>query len=83
MSAHFMGDSEMPSPAEVMQPADTASWSGGMRNIARVTRLALRHPGAVATAALATALAAAMQLAIPVLLGRAVDQTQWPDRRGE
>lgn len=66
----------MPSPAEVMQPADTASWSGGMRNIARVTRLALRHPGAVATAALATALAAAMQLAIPVLLGRAVDQTQ-------
>ncbi|MFW5654036.1 MAG: ABC transporter ATP-binding protein [Roseicyclus sp.] len=66
----------MPSPVEIMRPTDTVSWSGGARTVKRVARLALRHPAAAATAIVATILAAVMQLLIPVLLGRAVDQTQ-------
>lgn len=61
---------------ETMQPADTRSWRSGLAVLGRVLRLALSTPWQAAFALLATLAAVAMQLLIPVLLGRAVDQTQ-------
>ncbi len=48
----------------------------GLGAIARITRMTLHYPGRVALALIATVAAALMQLAIPVILGRAVDETQ-------
>jgi len=61
---------------EIMRPTDTVGWRSGMRTIWRVTRLCLQSPGMVAISLLATLIAASLQLLIPILLGRAVDQTQ-------
>jgi ATP-binding cassette subfamily B protein len=53
-----------------------AQWGAGLNTIVRITRMTLRHPW-MATVAIASTLAAAsFQLAIPRLLGHAVDQTQ-------
>ena len=54
----------------------SAQWGAGLNAILRITRMTLRHPWRVGIALAATVVAAALQLAIPLLLGRAVDQTQ-------
>ena len=51
-------------------------WRDGLGTIARVTRIALLSPWSVAIAIVSTVIAASLQLMIPLLLGRAVDQTQ-------
>jgi ATP-binding cassette subfamily B protein len=61
---------------EIMRPADTSGWRAGLRTIWRVTRLAWRSPVMVTVALVSTLIAAGLQLVIPILLGRAVDQTQ-------
>lgn len=61
---------------EIMRPTDTVGWRAGMRTIWRVTRLSLQSPVIAAVAIIATLVAASLQLLIPILLGRAVDQTQ-------
>ena len=48
----------------------------GKDAILRITRMTLRYPVRFAVAMLATIAAALTQLSIPVLLGRAIDQTQ-------
>jgi ATP-binding cassette subfamily B protein len=61
---------------EIMRPTDTVGWRSGFNTIKRVTKLALRTPWMVAIALVSTVIAATLQLLVPVLLGRAVDQTQ-------
>ncbi len=51
-------------------------WGRGFSTLIRITRMTMRHPWLVAAAIVATFVAASLQLAIPRLLGRAVDQTQ-------
>lgn len=53
-----------------------AEWGKGLGTLIRITRMTLRHPWQVAIAILATLIAATLQLFIPRLLGRAVDQAQ-------
>ncbi|WP_289043320.1 ABC transporter ATP-binding protein [uncultured Aliiroseovarius sp.] len=48
----------------------------GREAVLRITRMTLQYPGRVAVALIATVAAVLTQLSIPVLLGRAVDQTQ-------
>ncbi len=48
----------------------------GLGAIARITRMAFRYPVRAGLALAATLAAVLMQLSIPVILGRAVDQTQ-------
>lgn len=59
-----------------MAIADAQSWLGGLRTLWRMTRIAVLTPGQVIFAVVATLISAAMQLMIPRLLGRAIDQTQ-------
>ena len=63
-------------PDEIMQPADTIGWRSGLAVLGRVIRLSLMTPWQAAAAIGATLVASGMQLLIPLLLGRAVDQTQ-------
>ena len=51
-----------------------ASWGKGVGTLWRITRLNLRHPWQVAICIVSTFIAATLQLFIPRLLGRAVDQ---------
>ncbi|MFO1209756.1 MAG: ABC transporter ATP-binding protein [Amaricoccus sp.] len=53
-----------------------AGWGRGVNALVRITRMNLRHPWQAGAAIGATFVAAALQLAIPRLLGHAVDQTQ-------
>jgi ATP-binding cassette, subfamily B, multidrug efflux pump len=55
---------------------EAAGWGRGLSTLARITRMNLRHPWQVAIAIGSTIIAATLQLLIPQLLGRAVDQTQ-------
>ena len=71
-----MAGSETALRDEVMKPADTRTWRGGASTLKRVLRLALLTPWQVTIALVATVIAAAFQLMLPLLLGRAVDQTQ-------
>lgn len=66
----------MASATEIMRPTDTVGWKSGLNTIKRVTKLALRTPWMVAIALGSTVIAAGLQLWVPILLGRAVDQTQ-------
>ncbi|WJY20455.1 ABC transporter ATP-binding protein [Fontisubflavum oceani] len=66
----------MATATEIMRPTDTVSWKSGFNTIKRVTRLALKTPWMVAIALGSTVIASALQLLVPILLGRAVDQTQ-------
>ncbi|OAN79585.1 multidrug ABC transporter [Jannaschia sp. EhC01] len=59
-----------------MRPTDTVSWKSGLATIKRVTALAWRTPGMVIIAIGSTIIASGLQLLVPLLLGRAVDQTQ-------
>lgn len=63
-------------PDEVMRETDAVGWKGGLRTICRVSKLSLRSPWMAAIALVSTLIAAILQLLVPVLLGRAVDQTQ-------
>ncbi len=63
-------------PLEVMAIADAHSWRGGLQTLWRMTRIALLTPWQVTFALIATLVSATMQLIIPRLLGRAIDQTQ-------
>ncbi|MEQ1899640.1 MAG: ABC transporter ATP-binding protein [Devosia sp.] len=54
----------------------TASWGKGVGTLWRITRLNLRHPWQVGFAIGSTFVAATLQLFIPRLLGRAVDEAQ-------
>ncbi|MDW6020398.1 ABC transporter ATP-binding protein [Mesorhizobium sp. BAC0120] len=53
-----------------------ASWGKGLGTLLRITRMTLRHPWQVAIAIVSTFIAATLQLFIPRLLGRAVDQAE-------
>ncbi|WP_372920914.1 ABC transporter ATP-binding protein [Roseovarius sp.] len=59
-----------------MRLTDTVGWKSGFATIGRVTRLALKTPWLVAIALGSTVIAATLQLLVPILLGRAIDQTQ-------
>ena len=59
-----------------MAEADVRSWRAGLATLWRMTRIALLTPWQALFAVLATLIASALQLAIPWLLGRAIDQTQ-------
>ncbi|MFT5000357.1 MAG: ATP-binding cassette subfamily B multidrug efflux pump, partial [Planctomycetota bacterium] len=48
----------------------------GLGAIARITRMSFRYPVRAGLSLVATVAAVLMQLSIPVILGRAVDQTQ-------
>jgi ATP-binding cassette subfamily B multidrug efflux pump len=53
-----------------------ASWGKGLGTLWRCTRLNLRHPWQVTVCVVSTIIAATLQLFIPRLLGRAVDEAQ-------
>ena len=53
-----------------------AGWGRGVNALVRIARMALRHPWQAGLAIASTFVAAALQLAIPRLLGHAVDLTQ-------
>ena len=53
-----------------------ASWGKGLGTLLRITRMTLRHPWQVAITIGSTFVAATLQLFIPRLLGRAIDQAQ-------
>nr|WP_092082925.1 ABC transporter ATP-binding protein [Bradyrhizobium brasilense] len=53
-----------------------ASSGRGLSALVRVTRMNLRHPWQVSLAIASTVIAATLQLLIPQLLGKAVDQSQ-------
>ena len=50
--------------------------NAGLGAIARITKMAFRYKVSAGLALAATVAAVLMQLSIPVILGRAVDQTQ-------
>lgn len=66
----------MGTPTEIMRPTDTVGWKSGFNTIKRVTLLALKSPWMVAISLVSSVIATALQLMVPILLGRAVDQTQ-------
>ncbi|WFP62718.1 ABC transporter ATP-binding protein [Mesorhizobium sp. WSM4904] len=53
-----------------------ASWGKGLSTLLRIMRMTLRHPWQVAITIVSTFIAATLQLLIPRLLGRAIDQAQ-------
>jgi ATP-binding cassette subfamily B protein len=53
-----------------------ASWGKGVGTLWRITRLNLRHPWQVTACIVSTFIAATLQLFMPRLLGRAVDEAQ-------
>ena len=59
-----------------MAIADVRSWRAGLGTLWRMTRIALLTPWTALFAVLATLISSVLQLAIPWLLGRAIDQTQ-------
>ena len=74
MNAHSMAVA--PSREDSLAHVKAAGWGRGVNALVRITRMTLRHPWQAGAAIGATFVAAALQLAIPRLLGRAVDQTQ-------
>ena len=63
-------------PVEEQRFTDTVSPAKGLRTMWRVLRIGMETPWQMAFALVATIVAAVLQLIIPQLLGRAVDQTQ-------
>ena len=59
-----------------MAEADVQSWRAGLNTLWRMTKVALLTPWQAMFAVLATLLSSVLQLTIPWLLGRAIDQTQ-------
>lgn len=60
----------------VFRRTATVDRQAGLGAIARITRMAFRYPIRAWLALIATVAAVLMQLSVPVILGRAVDQTQ-------
>jgi ATP-binding cassette subfamily B multidrug efflux pump len=60
----------------IFRRTSTVDAQAGLGAIARITRMSFRYPIMAGLALVATVAAVLMQLSIPVLLGRAVDQTQ-------
>ncbi len=72
-----MNSNEAAGPqSDSLKHVQAAQWGRGFSALMRITRMTLRHPWQVTAAIGATFVAAGLQLAIPRLLGRAVDQTQ-------
>lgn len=65
-----------PQQIDALRHVKAADWGQGLGALVRITRLCFRHPWQAGAAILATVVAATLQLLIPQLLGRAVDQTQ-------
>jgi len=63
-------------PRDALAHVKAASWGKGLSTLARITRMNLRHPWQATLAIGSTIIAASLQLLIPQLLGRAVDQSQ-------
>lgn len=63
-------------PRNSFAHVEAAGWGQGLSTLTRITRMNLRHPWQVAFAIGSTFIAATLQLLIPVLLGRAVDQVR-------
>ncbi len=66
----------MDEAARILSRSEAASWRAGFRTIWRITRMAWATPWQVVFAIASTLIASGFQLAIPVLLGQAIDQTQ-------
>ena len=64
------------SPGDSLMHVRSAQWGQGVDTLWRITRMAFRHPWRAGIAIVSTFIAAGLQLMIPQLLGRAVDQTQ-------
>lgn len=64
------------SPDRVFRRTASVDPHAGLGAVARITRMAFRYPVRAGLALAATVAAVLMQLSIPVILGRAVDQTQ-------
>lgn len=64
------------SRGDSLQHVNAAEWGRGFSTLLRIIRMVLRHPWQVAIAIVATFIAAGLQLMIPRLLGRAVDEAQ-------
>lgn len=64
------------SRGDSLQHVNAAEWGRGFSTLLRIIRMVLRHPFQVAIAIVATFIAAGLQLMIPRLLGRAVDEAQ-------
>jgi ATP-binding cassette subfamily B multidrug efflux pump len=62
--------------ADAFSHVAKAGWGKGVGTLWRILRLNLRHPWQVAIALISTFIAATLQLMVPRLLGRAVDQAQ-------
>ena len=60
----------------IFRRTSTIDPHAGLGAIARITRMSFRYPVMAGLALVATVAAVLMQLSIPVILGRAVDQTQ-------
>ena len=65
-----------PTRGNSLRHANAAQWGRGFGTLLRIIRMMLRHPWQVAIAISATFVAASLQLMIPRLLGRAVDEAQ-------
>lgn len=78
IDGHEVTDQTKPlrQPLEVMAIADVQSWRAGLGTLWRMTKVALLTPWQALFAVVATLISSALQLAIPWLLGRAIDQTQ-------
>lgn len=63
-------------PDELARTYSKVGLTQGLGAIARLAGYALRTPWLVAVALLSTVIAATLQLLIPILLGRAIDQSQ-------
>lgn len=63
-------------PDELARTYSEVGLTRGFGTIARLTGYALRTPWLVVIALLSTAIAASLQLLIPILLGQAIDQSQ-------
>ncbi|MGX8009866.1 ABC transporter ATP-binding protein [Mesorhizobium sp. ORM8.1] len=72
MGSDAVGTTPLNSSAHVK----AAGWGRGLSTLLRITRINLRHPWQVALAIGSTMIAVILQLLVPQLLGRAVDQTQ-------
>lgn len=64
------------SRGDSLQRVNAVEWGRGFGTLLRLTRMIFRHPWRVAIAISATFIAASLQLMIPRLLGRAVDEAQ-------
>ncbi|MDG4882572.1 ABC transporter ATP-binding protein [Mesorhizobium sp. WSM4884] len=73
---HTEAKSSAPERGRSFAHVAEASWGKGLSTLLRIMRMTLRHPWQVAITIVSTFIAATLQLLIPRLLGRAIDQAQ-------